>query len=167
VSALVATVKKWYLAEIWVLNYIKHAFLLIIRVYFGWAFIIAGTGKLFNVEDAAVFFRDLGIPMPTLNVYLAGTTETVCGFLLIIGFASRLITLPLIGTMIVAYLTAHTEQFYALWGNTALFFKAPPFPYLFTCFVVLFFGPGRLSIDGMIGAHLNCPHHGPGKPTVS
>jgi putative oxidoreductase len=96
-----------------------------------------------------------------LNVYLAGTTETVCGFLLMIGLASRIITIPLIGTMLVAYLTAHTEQFYALWGSTPLFFKAPPFPYLFTCFVVLLFGPGRLSIDGMVKAHLECEHHGP------
>jgi hypothetical protein len=56
----------------------------------------------------------------------------------------------LIGTMLVAYLTAHTEPLYALWGNTPLFFKAPPFPYLFTCLVVLLFGPGLFSVDGII-----------------
>src|SRR5258707_9131660 len=110
----------------------------------------AGLGKLLNVETHTGFFRDWGIPAPMLNVYLAGTTETVCGFLLLIGLASRIITIPLIGTMLVAYYTAHNEQLVALWGNTALFFKAPPFPYLFTCVIVLLFGPGLLSIDGIV-----------------
>ncbi len=158
--ALVAKLRKWYLTEIWALERAKHVFLLIVRLYFGWGFISAGLGKLFNVETHTGFFRDWGIPLPMLNVYVAGTTETVCGSLLIIGLASRIITIPLIGTMIVAYLTAHTEQFYALWENTPLFFKAPPFPYLYTCLIVLLFGPGRLSIDGMVKAHLECPHHG-------
>jgi putative oxidoreductase len=110
----------------------------------------AGSGKLLNVETHTEFFRDWGIPFPMLNVYLAGLTETACGFFLLIGVASRIITLPLIGTMFVAYLTAHSEQLHAFWDNTPLFFKAPPFPYLFTCLVVLFFGPGILSIDGIL-----------------
>src|SRR5262245_59017564 len=147
---VVQTVRTWYQAEIWALDHLKHLFLLILRLYFGWGFTSAGLGKLLNVETHTGFFQDWGIPLPTLNVYLAGTTETVCGFLLLIGAASRLITIPLIGTMFVAYLTAHTEQLYALWGNTSLFFKAPPFPYLFTCLVVLFFGPGLFSVDGIL-----------------
>ena len=147
---VVQAVRKWYQAEIWALDHLKHLFLLILRLFFGWGFMSAGLGKLLNVETHTGFFRDWGIPLPTLNVYLAGTTETVCGFLLLIGAASRVITIPLIGTMFVAYLTAHTEQLYALWGNTSLFFKAPPFPYLFTCLVVLFFGPGLFSVDGIL-----------------
>src|SRR6516162_4977839 len=98
-ATLVKTVEKWYLREIWALDYVKHAFLLILRLYFGWGFMSAGLGKLLNVETHAGFFRDWGIPLPTLNVYLAGTTETVGGFLLLVGFASRIITIPLIGTM--------------------------------------------------------------------
>jgi putative oxidoreductase len=144
-TAIVETVKKWYLREIWALDFIRHPFLLILRLYFGW-----GLWKLLHVETHTGFFRDWGIPLPMLNVYLAGTTETVCGFLLLIGFASRIITIPLIGTMLVAYYTAHNEQLVALWGNTPLFFKAPPFPYLFTCCVVLLFGPGYLSVDGCV-----------------
>jgi putative oxidoreductase len=165
-NGLVAKIKKWYLTEIWLLDYVKHVFLLIIRLYFGWTFIMAGLGKLFNVEAQTELFKGWGIPFPMLNVYLAGTTETVCGFLLMIGFASRIITIPLIGTMLVAYLTAHTEQLYAFWGNTAYFFKAPPFPYLYTCLVVLLFGPGRLSVDGMIKAQLECDHHGSKRPAT-
>ncbi len=149
-AALVAKLEKWYLTEIWVLDHVKHVFLLILRLYFDWGFMSAGLGKLLNVETHTGFFRDSGIPLPMLNVYLAGTTETVCGFLLLIGAASRIITIPLLGTMFVAYLTAHTEQLYALWGNTPLFFKAPPFPYLYTCLLILFSGPGFFSVDAII-----------------
>ena len=123
-TELIATVKKWYLREIWLLDYVKDVFLVILRLYFGWGFISAGLGKLFNVEIQTEAFRDLGIPLPMLNVYLAGTTETVCGFLLMLGFASRLITIPLIGTMLVAYLTAHTDQLYAFWGQHAAVFQS-------------------------------------------
>jgi putative oxidoreductase len=160
-SIIVETVQKWYRKEIWVLDYLKHPFLLILRLYFGFGFVSAGLGKLLNVNETAELFAGWNIPLPVLNVYLAGTTETVCGFLLLLGAASRIITIPLIGTMLVAYLTAHTEQLYALWDNTPLFFKAPPFPYLFTCLVVLFFGPGALSIDGLLKSIVACKHHAP------
>jgi putative oxidoreductase len=140
---------KWY---IWALDGLKHPFLLILRLYFGWGFILAGLGKLQNVHETAEYFAGLNIPMPTFNVYMAGTTETICGCLLLLGAASRIITIPLIGTMIVAYRTAHTDQWKALFDSAtrATFFKAPPFPYLFTCLVVLLFGPGLLSIDGVL-----------------
>ncbi len=154
---VIRTTKRWYRREIWVLDLIKHFFLLIIRLYFGWGFMKAGLGKLSDVSASAEFFRGWGIPMPELNVYLAGITETVCGFLLIVGFASRIITIPLIGTMIVAYMTAHSEQLAAFWSNTPVFFKAPPFPYLYTCFVVLLFGPGVLSVDGILSRFLGRP----------
>jgi putative oxidoreductase len=143
--------KKLYLMEIRVLDLIKDPFLLILRLYFGWRFMVAGSGKLLNVETHTGFFTDWGIPFPMLNVYLAGTTETVCGFLLLIGAASRVITIPLIVTMLVAYMTAHTDQWAAFWGNTPLFFKAPPFPYLITAIFVLLFGPGRISVDSFLG----------------
>jgi len=165
--ALITKLKKWYLTEIWVLDHVKYVCLLIVRLYFGWGFLSAGLGKLFNVETHTGFFRDWGIPLPMVIVYLAGTTETVCGFLLMIGFASRIITIPLIGTMMVAYLTAHTEQLYALWGNTPLFFKAPPFPYLYTCLVVLLVGPGRLSVDGIIKTYLDREHDGSQRATTA
>src|SRR5579872_497297 len=146
---LLETPLKWYIR---VLDGLKHPFLLILRVYFGWGFISAGLGKLQNIQTTAEYFAGLNIPMPTLNAYMAGTTETVCGCLLLVGFASRFVTIPLIGTMIVAYRTAHTEKWDALFDSAtrATFFKAPPFPYLFTCLVVLLCGPGYLSIDGAL-----------------
>jgi putative oxidoreductase len=163
-AAIIETARKWYRKEIQALEHVKPMFLLILRAYFGWAFFRAGLGKLLNVQVQTDFFRGYGIPLPEFNVYLAGTTEVVCGLMLMVGAASRIITIPLIVTMIVAYLTAHTEQFQALWDNPPLFFKAPPFPYLFTCLVVLLFGPGLISVDAWVKSLLECPDHGLGQP---
>jgi putative oxidoreductase len=112
---------------------------------------------LLHAETHTKFFADWGIPLPALNVYLAGATETVCGFLLLIGAASRIITIPLIVTMLVAYLTAHPDQWAAFWDNTPLFLKAPPFPYLLTALIVLLFGPGRVSVDALLERRFGDP----------
>jgi uncharacterized membrane protein YphA (DoxX/SURF4 family) len=57
--------------------------------------------------------------------------------------------------MLVAYMTAHSDQWAAFWTNTPIFFKAPPFAYLFTATMVLLCGPGRFSLDYVIGSFLN------------
>lgn len=150
-SALTRCYRGW----IHGLRYAQPVFLLVIRVLLGWGFVAAGWGKLTNVADAAAFFKSSGITfMPELNVYLAGTTETVCGALLILGAASRVITIPLIGTMVVAFATAHKEIFGDLLTDPNGFVKefnsAPPLPYLITAFVVLLFGPGLFSVDGLL-----------------
>jgi putative oxidoreductase len=143
-------VRNWYRAEIRGLSYLQPVLLLALRLYFGYGFMKAGLGKLQDVQTTAGFFADWGIPLPVLNVYLAGTTECVGGLLLLLGVASRVVTIPLIATMLVAYATAHTDEFHALWSNPNLFFKAPPFLYLLTALLVLLFGPGLISIDGLI-----------------
>jgi putative oxidoreductase len=143
-------VRDWYRAEIRCLSYLQPVLLLALRLYFSYGFMKAGLGKLQNVETTAGFFADWGVPLPTLNVYLAGTTEFVGGLLLLLGAASRVVTIPLIFTMLVAYATAHTDVVHALWSNPNLFVKAPPFPYLLTALIVLLFGPGRISVDGLV-----------------
>jgi putative oxidoreductase len=151
---LVRTVRKWYLAEIRCLTYFQPVLLLLLRLYFGWGFFKAGLGKLQNIETTAEYFAGLHIPLPTLNAYMAGTTECLGGLLLLLGVASRVVTIPLIATMLVAYFTQHIDELRPLWRlkpdgsyNPATFFKAAPFPYLMTALIVLLFGPGAFSID--------------------
>jgi putative oxidoreductase len=151
---LVQTVRKWYLAEIRCLTYFQPVLLVLLRLYFGWGFFKAGLGKLQNIENTAEYFAGLHIPLPTLNAYLAGATECFGGLLLLLGVASRVVTIPLIFTMLVAYFTQHIDELRPLWTlkpdgsyNPATFFKAAPFPYLLTALLVLFFGPGAFSID--------------------
>jgi putative oxidoreductase len=156
-ACLVQTVKRWYQAEIRCLTYLQPVLLLLLRLYFGWGFFKAGLGKLQNVENTAEYFAGLHIPLPTLNAYLAGATECCGGLLLLVGAASRVVTIPLIFTLLVAYFTQHIEELRPLWTlmadggyNPATFFKAAPFPYLLTALLVLLFGPGAFSIDGLL-----------------
>ena len=151
-----------YQAEIRYLSYLQPVLLLALRVYFGYGFMKAGLGKLEDVPATAVFFTDWGVPLPTLSVYLAGTTEVVGGLLLLLGAASRVVTIPLIGTMLVALASAHREVLDGLLSNPNLFVKAPPFPYLLTALLVLLFGPGRISIDGLIKLWLDRKRTAPG-----
>jgi putative oxidoreductase len=149
------TARRWYRIEILVLDRLRDVLFLVVRLYFGYKLVVSGRGKLANPDETAAYFRDLNIPLPDLNVYAAGATELFGGLFLALGLASRLAPVPVIVTMLVAYATAHSDQWAAFWTNTPIFFKAPPFPYLFTAAIVLVCGPGRFSLDYIIGRFLN------------
>lgn len=81
-----------------------------LRIYLAPIFILAGTNKLDHVEFLVPYFDSLGIPAPELMVYIAGYTELLGGFALLIGLAVRWMAVPLMFTMIVAMSTAHWEN---------------------------------------------------------
>ena len=63
--------------------------------------------------------------------------------------ASRLAAIPVLFTMIVAYLTADQEAVAGMLSNSDKFVKADPFPFLLIALIVLAFGPGQLSVDAL------------------
>ena len=84
---------------------------LLIRIFLAPIMIYAGLSKLGDVSSTAWWFENtLGLPFPTLMVYLAGGTELIGGICLIIGFAIRWIAIPLMFTMAVAAVTAHWDS---------------------------------------------------------
>lgn len=131
--------------------FLPDPLLLAIRLYWGWQFFQTGKGKLMNLDNTTSFFIDLGIPFPKLNALLAGSTECFGGLLLLAGFASRLTAVPLIFTMIVAYLTADRDKVTGIFADPDAFVTAAPFLFLFTAVIVFTFGPGRFSVDARIG----------------
>lgn len=81
---------------------------LLIRIYLAPIFIMAGWGKLSDLESTAYYFGEyLGLPLPDLMALLAGATEFFGGIAILIGFATRWFSIPLMLTMIVAAATAH------------------------------------------------------------
>ncbi|CAH0991417.1 hypothetical protein SIN8267_01521 [Sinobacterium norvegicum] len=82
-----------------------------LRLYLAPIFIAAGLHKLHNIEDIAAWFGNpdwgLGLPAPMLMAVLATFTELVGGLLLLVGAATRLISIPLIVTMLVAIFSVH------------------------------------------------------------
>jgi putative oxidoreductase len=119
---------------------------LLARVTVGVAFAESGWGKLHNLEAVGAYFAELGIPAPQLQATFVSIVELVCGSLVLIGLGARLAAVPLIGTMVVALLTARASDiagFSDLIGTIEL------------CYAVLLAwialaGPGALSLDHAI-----------------
>ena len=84
---------------------------LLLRLYLAPVFYMAGKNKFDSFDSTVAWFGNpdwgLGLPMPWLMAFLATATELVGAFLLLFGFATRWISLPLMITMLVAMFTAH------------------------------------------------------------
>jgi uncharacterized membrane protein YphA (DoxX/SURF4 family) len=138
------------------LDYLQPVFLLLLRVYVGYQAGVAGWAHLHNVDKTAEFFQSLSIPHPRLNVYIAGTTELVCGGLLLAGLAARLAAIPFSFNFVIAILAVdHADpKYWALlkniWNSQDIVLKDDAFPFLFVGVMVLIFGPGKLSLDELV-----------------
>ena len=84
---------------------------LALRIFLAPIMIYAGMSKLGDVSASAWWFENtLGLPFPTLMVYLAGGAELIGGICLLVGFAVRWVSIPLMITMAVAAGTAHWDK---------------------------------------------------------
>lgn len=79
---------------------------LAIRVVVGVTFVLAGWGKLHNLDNVEQFFASLHIPAPGFHAPLVATIELVGGALVLAGLATRLAAALLTGVMAVAIYTA-------------------------------------------------------------
>lgn len=130
---------------------VQPVLLLVIRLYWGWSFLLTGKGKLLNLEKTTAFFTELNLPLPKINALAAGATECVGGLLLLIGLGSRFASAALVFTMSVAYATAHRDELGQIFSDTDKFTEAAPFLFLLASVIVFAFGPGRLSVDALLG----------------
>lgn len=138
---------SWFLRAA---NSLQAPLLLAVRVYWGWQFYVAGVGKLSDISKVVEYFTSLGVPAPAFNAHFIAWLETTGGILLILGLASRLIAVPLLIDMIVAFVVADREALTSIISEPEKFYKADPFIFLFTSLLVLIFGPGWLSLDTLI-----------------
>jgi putative oxidoreductase len=130
---------------------LQSPLLLVMRLYWGWQFFQTGKGKLMNLEKVTGFFESLNIPHPHLNAIMAGCTECFGGLCLLLGLGSRVLTIPLIVTMCVAYITADPDRVKAIFSDPDKFVTADEFLFMLTAIIVLIFGPGKFSLDWLIG----------------
>ena len=131
-------------------GWLQCLLLLVIRGWWGWSFFLTGKGKLMNLGKTTEFFASLDIPLPKLNAIVAGSTECLGGFLLLVGLFSRLVSVPLIFTMAVAYATADKDALHAIFSDPDKFTGATPFLFLLASVIVFVFGPGKLSLDALL-----------------
>ena len=144
------TLTNLYRLLVRIADSLQSPFLLLIRLYWGWQFAQTGWGKLGDINKVTHFFTTLGIPAPALNAWFVSGLEFFGGILLILGLGSRLIALPLVIDMLVAYITADREAFVQFLSDPDKFYAAAPFTFLFASLVVLIFGPGKFSIDALL-----------------
>lgn len=151
-SALKSKIEFLYGLLVRIGNTLQTPFLLLIRVYWGWLFLESGWGKLTHTDKVIAFFTDLKIPAPALNAYFNASLETIGGILLILGLASRLISVPLLINMFMAYYIADRDKLSAFFSDSNAFFGADPFPFLLVSLLIFIFGPGKFSLDTLIAA---------------
>lgn len=87
---------------------------LLLRLYLAPVFWMAGTKKFASFSTTAEWFGNaewgLGLPAPYVLVFLVGLFEVIGALFLLFGFATRPITVPLMGIMAVAAATAHLKN---------------------------------------------------------
>lgn len=120
------------------------------RLTLGFVFVQSGWGKLNNLPKVVAFFTELGIPASQFQAPLAAGSELVCGALMLLGLATRLASLPLIITMLVAILTARRSE---LTGLSDLF-GFIEYLYIALCLWLGAYGAGPLSLDAVFAKRL-------------
>lgn len=128
------------------LSSLKDIPLLLLRLILAYGFYEPAMMKIKDTQSIVEWFTSTGIPMPTLNAYLVTYTEFLGFIFLALGFATRIISIPLIIAMIVAIKVAHWENGFSASENgyeIALY-------YMLMLITLLFNGAGRISIDFLI-----------------
>ena len=88
--------------------------LLLLRLYLAPVMIQAGWNKASSFDSIVDWFGNedygLGLPMPLVMVFLATASELVGGVLLLFGALTRLVSIPLMITMVVAMVSVHAKN---------------------------------------------------------
>jgi uncharacterized membrane protein YphA (DoxX/SURF4 family) len=87
---------------------------LALRLYLAPIFWMAGMSKLTTFDNTVDWFGNsdwgLGLPFPWLMAFLATATELLGALLLTLGLFTRLISIPLIITMLIAIVCVHWDN---------------------------------------------------------
>jgi len=138
--------KQTYIEFSHLSEYAKSLSLLFARLAVAYGFYEPAMMKWADISSVAEWFGSIGIPFPTLNAYMAASTELIGVVLLTLGFLTRFISLPLIIIMIVAIVTVHLPNGFSAGENG---FEIPLY---YMLFLFMFFanGAGSFSLDRII-----------------
>lgn len=99
---------------------------ILIRIMVGGIFLSEGLQKFLYIDDVgAGRFAKIGLPVPELLAPFVGSVEFVCGGLVLVGVLSRLVIVPLLGVITVAFLTTKVP---ILLGHEFMGFSLKPLP---------------------------------------
>lgn len=122
-------------------------FLLAMRIFFGLLLMNHGIQKWSNFQEMSLSFPDpLGVG-GSMSLGLAIFAELICSMAFVIGVLYRLALIPMIFTMAVAFFVIHV--------NDAFVVKELAFVYLGVFVLMYVAGPGKFSVDYVVGSELN------------
>ena len=117
--------------------------MLILRIATGLLLASHGYAKLVKFNSLKYKFMNFMHLGSTASLSLIIFAELVCGILLILGLFTRLACIPIIiGMGVVVFIASHGQIFDS--GERGLV-------YLAATLTILLCGPGRISVDGMMG----------------
>ena len=125
--------------------------LLLARLAIAYGFYEPAMMKWKDISSVAEWFGSMGIPFPTLNAYMAASTEVAGVVLLTLGLMTRAISIPLIVVMIVAIVTVHLPNGFSAGSNG---FEIPLY-YMLFLLIFLTQGAGKFSLDRFIFGEKN------------
>ncbi len=138
--------KKLYGEIARLFTYLQSIALLFARLAVAYGFYEPAMMKWSDIGAVAKWFGSMGIPFPTLNAYMAATTEITGVVLLTLGLFTRIISIPMIIIMIVAIKTVHLAHGFSAGDNG---FEIPLYYMLFLLIFVAF-GAGKFSLDQLL-----------------
>jgi len=115
---------------------------LLFRLAIAGVFLKAGLTKVASWETTVALFRDeykVPVLSPEFAAAVASSVEIGCSVLLLVGLASRLATLPMLGMLLTIQLFVYPSAWpeHLVWGSILLF--------------LLTRGAGAISVDRLIG----------------
>ncbi|CUU60201.1 putative oxidoreductase [Parafrankia irregularis] len=125
---------------------------LVLRVVVGLTIVAHGYNHLFGpggVQGTAGWFSSMGLQPGIVHAWTSGLLELAAGFGLAFGFLTPFSAGAIIGTMVVAGITAHrTNGFF-------IFKPGQGYEYVLmiavVCAGIAILGPGKASLDNVIG----------------
>src|SRR5688572_24969285 len=98
----------------------RDAGLLLARGMVGFVLAYHGFGKVFGDGGPAAFaghLEKMGVPLPLLSAWCAALAEFGGGILIVAGAWTRLVAVPVVFTMLVAFFKGHGGKFSAADGG--------------------------------------------------
>jgi putative oxidoreductase len=149
-NKLLATTKSWHDKFFHFVDYLRHPFLLFVRLYWGIQLMQSGWGKLHHLDKVTDYFTSLNLPMPGKMAVFISSVELFGGLLLALGLLSRVASLVLTVNLIMAYVIGDRVALLSIFSDPDKFTAAAPYVFLIASLMVLLFGPGVFSVDGLL-----------------
>lgn len=131
---------------------LQSLLLLYMRVTWGHQTILEGWAKIKDIDSYIHLLTTFNYPSPRLYAYEIAWLEIIGGLFLLVGFASRLIAIPLLLLALTTLSTIHADYLthFRFVTEPMVLVIQHPYPFLITSLMVLVFGPGRISVDAWI-----------------